>query len=71
MAQFTPEYSLSKKANQDVEFKTRIAFTLDADVCPLTSQSGISYGELRLGKVPILYFVWVDVQEVLREVKGG
>jgi hypothetical protein len=64
VAQFTPEYSLSKKANQDVEFKTRIAFTLDADLCPLSSESGISYGELRLGKASIIYFVWVDVQEV-------
>ena len=52
-----------------VNFKPRYVITFDQDLTSLIDDNGYRYGELKLGKEPVLYFVYIDLQEVIKFIK--
>ncbi len=60
---------IKKADNGRIEFKTKFAFTLDHSLTKQISASGIKYGELTLGKKPVLYYIFVDIQDILEILK--
>ncbi|WP_206044082.1 hypothetical protein [Geitlerinema sp. P-1104] len=53
-----------------VDFKPRYVVTFDKDLTSLMDDHGYRYGELKLGKKTVLYFVYIDLQEVIKFIKG-
>lgn len=52
-----------------LDYKIKFCFTLDKTLAPYVSASGVCYGTMNLGAKPVLYYVWVDVQEVIKAIK--
>jgi hypothetical protein len=69
---------IHKLPNQNkVHHLTRYIITFDADITnekagvkyPNSPNVFIQYGEIKLGVHPILYYIWIDLQEVIRFIK--
>jgi hypothetical protein len=56
---------VKKYENGRIDFHTKFCFTLDKTLTPEKTTSGLEYGVLKLGNKPVLYYVWVDIQEVI------
>jgi hypothetical protein len=50
-------------------FHVKYCFTLDSTLTPLQTKSGILYGQVLLGRKPVLYYLRLDLQELIRRVK--
>jgi hypothetical protein len=61
---------IKKTGNSNVDFKVRFAFTLDSSLTNSVTNSGISFGVLLLGNQPVLYYIHVDIQEIIAVVKA-
>jgi hypothetical protein len=62
--------TISKNDDGTINFKPRYVVSFDQDLTQFKEKRGIKYGELRLGDVPILYFVYIDLQELIRFIKN-
>ena len=60
---------LHKHENNRLDFHTKYCFTLDKSLTPEQTLSGINFGSLVLGKKPVLYYIWSDIQEIIKLVK--
>ena len=60
------------KNNDDgtINFKPRYVVSFDKDLTDFEDKRGIKYGELRLGNAAILYFIYIDLQELIRFIKN-
>lgn len=70
--------NISKSPEGIVDFKPRYIITFDEDLAELVSgdavyphkpEKSIKYGVMKLGAVPILYYVYVNFQELTRYIK--
>ncbi|HEY0053881.1 MAG TPA: hypothetical protein VGB63_00880 [Pedobacter sp.] len=61
---------ISKKDDGTINFKPRYVVSFDQDLTDFKEERGIKYGELRLGDAPILYFIYIDLQELIRFIKN-
>jgi hypothetical protein len=62
--------TISKNDDGTINFKPRYVVSFDQDLTDFKEERGIKYGELRLGDVPILYFIYIDLQELIRFIKN-
>lgn len=60
---------ITKSEQGKICFKPRYVICFDKDLTPY-DENGIKYGKLKLGDKPILYYIYIDLQEVIRFVKG-
>lgn len=61
---------IKKTSTHKIDFKTRYTFTLDSSLTRYTSKSGIKYGELILGKKPVLFYIHIDIQKLIDLIKS-
>jgi hypothetical protein len=61
---------LFKNKDGTINFKPRYVVSFDQDLTDFQEERGIKYGELRLGNAPILYFIYIDLQELIRFIKS-
>ncbi|VXD24985.1 conserved hypothetical protein [Planktothrix serta PCC 8927] len=61
--------TISKNDDGTINFKPRYVVSFDQDLTNFQEEWGIKYGELRLGDAAILYFIYIDLQEVIRFIK--
>lgn len=62
--------TISKNEDGTINFKPRYVVSFDQDLTDFKEERGIKYGELRLGDAPILYFIYIDLQELIRFIKN-
>lgn len=62
--------TISKNKDGTINFKPRYVVSFDQDLTDFQEKMGIKYGELRLGNAPILYFIYIDLQELIRFIKS-
>lgn len=62
--------TISKNDDGTINFKPRYVVSFDQDLTDFQEKMGIKYGELRLGNAPILYFIYIDLQELIRFIKS-
>lgn len=65
-------HNISRGSDNDgrVNFKPRYVVTFDKDLTSLIDDNGYRYGELKLGKEPVLYFIYIDLQDVIKFIKS-
>lgn len=61
--------TISKNDDGTINFKPRYVVSFDQDLTDFQEERGIKYGELRLGDAAILYFIYIDLQELIRFIK--
>ncbi|MCT7950796.1 hypothetical protein NG798_13425 [Ancylothrix sp. C2] len=61
---------ISKNDDGTINFKPRYVVSFDQDLTDFKEERGVKYGELRLGDAPILYFIYLDLQEVIQFIKN-
>lgn len=61
--------NIFKNTKAKVENKLRFTFTYDVDLTPIRKGNS-QYGVINLGSKPILYYCYIDLQEVIRFIKG-
>jgi hypothetical protein len=61
---------ISKNDDGTINFKPRYVVSFDQYLTDFKNERGIKYGELRLGDAPILYFIYIDLQELIKFIKG-
>jgi hypothetical protein len=59
--------TISKNDDGTINFKPRYVVSFDQELTNFEGERG--YGELRLGDAPILYFIYIDLQELIRFIK--
>lgn len=60
--------------NKDIlvfDYKVKVCFTLDKSLTPMRCSSGVIYGTLNLGYKPVLYYLWVDIQSIINQLKSN
>ncbi len=62
--------TISKNDDGTINFKPRYVVSFDQDLTNFKEERGIKYGELRLGNAAILYFIYIDLQELIRFIKN-
>ena len=62
--------TISKNDDGTINFKPRYVVSFDQKLTHFKEERGIKYGELRLGNAPILYFIYIDLQELIRFIKS-
>ena len=62
-------HDLRKLENGKLDFTKKYCFTLDKSLTLEKTSSGIQYGTLSLGNKPVLYYIWVDIQELIQILK--
>jgi hypothetical protein len=62
--------TISKNDDGTINFKPRYVVSFDQDLTDFKEERGIKYGELRLGNAAILYFIYIDLQELIRFIKN-
>lgn len=62
--------TISKNNDGTINFKPRYVVSFDQDLTDFQEERGIKYGKLRLGNAPILYFIYIDLQELIRFIKS-
>ncbi|WP_254174282.1 hypothetical protein [Planktothrix pseudagardhii] len=61
--------TISKNDDGTINFKPRYVVSFDQDLTDFQEERGIKYGELRLGDAAILYFIYIDLQKLIRFIK--
>jgi hypothetical protein len=63
---------INKGQFNTIDFKIRYAFTFDKSITDkdTITKSGIKYGQIFLGKKPIMYYIYIDVQEIINIIKS-
>ena len=61
--------NIRKLEGNQFAFYVKYCFTLDKTLTPLETKNGNKYGSLKLGSKPVLYYIFVDVQEVINTIK--
>ncbi len=59
---------ISKREGGKIIHKIRYSITFDKDLTP-KEEDGIYYGEINLGCKPIFYYIYFDLQDMLRFLK--
>lgn len=62
---------IKKQETGKVDFHTKFCFTMDKTLTAARTVSGINYGSLNLGSKPVLFYLWIDVQEIINLVKAS
>ncbi len=57
-----------KNKSGKVEFVPKIVITFDKSLCPEPIED-IYYGAIRLGEKPILFYLYIDLQELIEFIK--
>lgn len=60
---------ISKNDEGIIEFKRRYVVSFDEYLTTFKEEGDIKYGELRLGDIPILYFIYIDLQKLIKFIK--
>jgi hypothetical protein len=62
--------TISKNDDGSINFKRRYVVSFDEDLTPCTDKTtGMKYGELKLGMQAILYFIYIDLQDIISFIK--
>ena len=61
--------TISKNYDGTIQFKPRYVISFDQDLTDFKEKNGIKYGELRLGDKTILYFIYIDLQDLINFIK--
>ena len=59
-----------EKQGKVVVFKAKYVITFDKDLTNYQEEKNIKYGVIRLGNQPILYYIYIDLQELIRFIKA-
>jgi hypothetical protein len=57
------------KQGKKVEFKPKYVITFDRDLANYGEENNIKYGVIRLGDAPILYYILIDLQQLIKFIK--
>lgn len=57
------------KKEEKVVFKPKYVITFDEDLANYDEENNIKYGVIRLGQVPILYYILIDLQQLIKFIK--
>ena len=57
------------KQGKIVVFKPKYVITFDEDLANHGEENGVRYGVIRLGEAPILYYILIDLQKIIRFIK--
>jgi len=60
---------IKKQETGKIDFHTKFCFTMDKTLATSITISDIHYGSLNLGSKPVLFYLWVDVQEIIELLK--
>jgi len=60
---------IKKQETGKLNFHTKFCFTMDKTLVTAITDSDIHYGSLNLGSKPVLFYLWVDVQEIIELLK--
>lgn len=71
-AHFYPKvfHEIQKVEPNKLIFHVKYCFTLDGTLTPFQTNSGIRYGQLLLGRSPVLYYIGIEIQELINCVKS-
>ena len=58
-----------KKVRYNVIFKPKYVISYDYDLTNYEVENNIRFGVIRLGEAPILYYIYIDLQEIIRFIK--
>lgn len=58
------------KQGKKVEFKPKYVITFDTDLANYGEENNIKYGVIRLGNAPILYYILIDFQKLIKFIKN-
>lgn len=58
-----------KKVHDNVIFKPKYVISYDYDLTNYEVENNIRFGVIRLGEAPILYYIYIDLQEIIRFIK--
>lgn len=72
-AHFYPKvfHEIHKIEPNRLVFHVKYCFTLDSSLTPFQTTSGIRYGQVLLGRKPVLYYLLVEVQELINHIKSS
>lgn len=59
-----------KKVGDNVIFKPKYVISYDYDLTDYEEENNIRFGAIRLGEAPILYYIYIDLQEMIRFIKS-
>jgi hypothetical protein len=59
-----------KKVGNEIIFKPRFLICYDSDLTNYQEENNVKYGVIRLGEIPILYYIYIDLQAVIRFIKS-
>jgi hypothetical protein len=62
---------LKKHEKGKLEFHTKFGFTLDQSLTPEKTTSGVLFGTLSLGNKPVLYYIYVDIKDIISTLKSA
>jgi len=57
------------KQGKKVVFKPKYVITFDEDLANYGKENDTKYGVIRLGEVPILYYILIDLQQLIKFIK--
>lgn len=60
---------ISKKGKK-VLFQPKYVITFDTDLANYGEENNIKYGVIRLGEAPILYYILIDLQQLIKFIKN-
>ena len=62
--------TISKNEDGSINFKPRYDVSLDEELTPETeAKTQIKYGKLKLGQQAILYFIYIDLKDIISFIK--
>lgn len=59
-----------KKQDKKVVFRPKYVITFDKELSDYDEEKNIRYGVIRLGSQPILYYIYIDYQELIQFIKS-
>jgi hypothetical protein len=62
--------NIHKTEDGTVHFKPRYVISFDKDLTDYETRKGIQYGTIRLGNAVVLYIIYIDLQDLIRFMKG-
>ena len=58
------------KQDKTIVFKPKYVITFDEDLANHGEENSVRYGVIRLGEAPILYYILIDLQKIIRFIKS-
>lgn len=56
--------------NNKIKFKPKYVITFDIELADYGEENNIKYGVIRLGEAPVLYYIYIDLQQLIKFIKN-